>query len=432
MPIAPQVGRRAVAATRAWLRGWPAVAHVLASGALAVPYLAAVTVACVGIVTLPVVVGAVLLAPCLPGLRWLGDVERIRLYSCTGAWLPGRPRVQRASHWSTLLLDLRPWTSAVYLVFASAWGALGALALGLGLTAVLAGVTVAVPALVPALAGDLPLRWHTVLGPVGAPASGAALIAAALIALPWLSRALVAVQLRVAGVLLSEAFGARLGELTRRVETLAATRERAVDAIEDERRRIERDLHDGPQQRLVSIALQLGVARRQLATAPEQAARLLDAAHDSAKASIVEMRQVARGIHPPILTDRGLAAAVSSLVAPLPLPVAVDVELPVRPAATVEAIAYFCISEGLTNVVKHARASKARVTAAADGGRLVVTVWDDGVGGARPGAGTGLIGLAGRAEAVDGTLAVDSPAGGPTELRIDLPLSPDTASREEA
>ncbi|MEJ2579026.1 MAG: sensor histidine kinase [Kineosporiaceae bacterium] len=196
-----------------------------------------------------------------------------------------------------------------------------------------------------------------------------------------------------------------------------------MDSVELERRRIERDLHDGPQQRLVAIAMDLGMARERLHRDPDDVGELLDKAHAAAKEAIVEMRQVARGIHPPVLTDRGLDAALSALAARSPVPVDVHVGVGTRPSATVEAIAYFCVSEALTNVAKHSGATRATVEVTGSAGWLTVTVSDDGRGGADPGRGTGLVGLRDRVAAVDGTLAVSSPRGGPTVLTITLPAT---------
>jgi signal transduction histidine kinase len=171
--------------------------------------------------------------------------------------------------------------------------------------------------------------------------------------------------------------------------------------------------------------MDLGLARERLGDDPARARELLDHAHAAAKEAITEMRHVARGIHPPVLTDRGLDAALSALAATAPVPVQVRVDLPQRPAATLESIAYFCVSEALTNVAKHARARHAWVDVRWDDGRLIARVADDGVGGAELAGGTGLIGLRQRVAAVDGTVEVSSPRGGPTVVTISLPDLPD-------
>ncbi|GII75138.1 histidine kinase [Sphaerisporangium rufum] len=207
-----------------------------------------------------------------------------------------------------------------------------------------------------------------------------------------------------------------------RVRHLKASRARGVDAAEAERRRIERDLHDGAQQRLLTVAMDLGRARAKLDTDPDAARALIAQAHDGAKAAIAELRDLARGIHPAILTDRGLDAALSSLAARAPVQVSVSVEIDERPPPAVESIAYFVVAEALTNAAKHASAGRASVRVGRRGGRVVVEVGDDGAGGARVRAGGGLAGLADRAATIDGTLTVRSPPGGPTVVRAELPV----------
>ncbi|MDX6202239.1 MAG: hypothetical protein QOJ83_1739 [Frankiales bacterium] len=215
-------------------------------------------------------------------------------------------------------------------------------------------------------------------------------------------------------------------ELRERVGELETTRRRVVDSAEDERKRIERDLHDGAQQRLVALAMALGRAKARMPDStgdPEQQAvrDLIDEAHGEAKQAITELRDLTRGLHPPVLTDRGLDAALSALAARSPVPTQVTVELPERPPPTLEAIAYFVVAEALTNVAKHAEASRIAVSVRRLGDVVRVTVTDDGVGGADPRQGSGITGLADRVAGVDGRLTVDSPPGGPTVLCADLP-----------
>jgi signal transduction histidine kinase len=195
----------------------------------------------------------------------------------------------------------------------------------------------------------------------------------------------------------------------------------AVDVAAAERRRIERDLHDGAQQRLVALAMDLGMAREKFAGDPQAARTLLDEAHDEAKRALAELRNLARGIHPAVLTDRGLDAAVSALAARSPVPVEVDIDLHDRPPGAIESTAYFVVAEALANVAKHAAATHAQVRITKEGGRLVVEVRDDGVGGADPAGGSGLTGLADRVASIDGRLTVASPQGGPTVVRTELP-----------
>jgi signal transduction histidine kinase len=210
-------------------------------------------------------------------------------------------------------------------------------------------------------------------------------------------------------------------ELRARTAQLRASRARGVDAAEAERRRIERDLHDGAQQQLLAVAMDLGRARAKLETDPAAAQELIQQAHAGAKEAIVELRNLARGIYPAILTDRGLDAAISAVAARAEVPVAVEVDLPTRPPAAVESIAYFIVSEALTNVTKYARATHASVRITRDQNWIVVEVSDDGVGGAEATPGGGLAGLADRAAGIDGILTVNSPPGGPTVVRADLP-----------
>jgi len=209
--------------------------------------------------------------------------------------------------------------------------------------------------------------------------------------------------------------------LAARAAHLRASRARGVDAAEAERRRIERDLHDGAQQRLLSVAMDLGRAQAKLDSEPEEARELLTQAHTGVKAAITELRDLARGIHPAILTDRGLSAALSSLAARAPIRVDLTVEVSHRPPPAVESIAYFVVAECLTNLARHSEATEALVRVSRQGQRVIVEVHDNGVGAAVPRAGGGLAGLADRAATIDGTLSVDSPPGGPTVVRAELP-----------
>ncbi|MGD0704013.1 MAG: histidine kinase [Trebonia sp.] len=246
-------------------------------------------------------------------------------------------------------------------------------------------------------------------------AAGVALLFAA----PWLTAGVQALDVRAARALLGPS---RAEELEHRVEELAETRAGAVDAADAERRRLERDLHDGTQQRLVSLAINLGMARAQATTA--EAARLAIAdAHEEAKSALAELRDLIRGLHPAVLEDRGLDAALSGVAARMPIPVRLTVDLPRRPAPVIEAVAYFVVSEGLSNIVKHAQASQAEIVVSRAGDRLHIIVTDDGGGGADPARGTGLTGLAKRAASVDGTFEIVSPLGGPTLLTVDLPCA---------
>ena len=240
-----------------------------------------------------------------------------------------------------------------------------------------------------------------------------------LVAAPWLTAAVGALDARAARALLGPS---RAEQLQHRVEHLTQTRAGVVDAADAERRRLERNLHDGTQQRLVSLAMQLGMARANPVGAAE-AHQVIAEAHEEAKATLAELRNLIRGLHPPVLEDRGLDAALSGVTARMPIPVRLTVDVPRRPPPTVEAVAYFVVSEGLTNITKHAQATQAEVFVQRAADRLHIIVSDDGVGGAAPERGTGLAGLAKRAESVDGTFEIASPPGGPTLLTVDLPCA---------
>ncbi|WP_073263524.1 sensor histidine kinase [Cryptosporangium aurantiacum] len=213
----------------------------------------------------------------------------------------------------------------------------------------------------------------------------------------------------------TEGLRTELGEVAR-------SRARLVDAFEAERRRIERDLHDGAQQRLVGLTLQLGLARVQLADGSPESAAVADA-HEQAKGLMVELRELIHGIHPQVLADLGLPEALRDLADRAPIPVSVRAELTDRPAAHLESTAYFIVAEALTNVAKHSGASSGQVTAERSGDTLVVEVVDEGGGGADPSRGTGLTGLADRVAVVGGRILLSSPDGGPTRLRVELPWS---------
>ncbi|MFE3585886.1 sensor histidine kinase [Streptomyces niveus] len=235
------------------------------------------------------------------------------------------------------------------------------------------------------------------------------------LASPWLVRGLTTVdRLLVAGLL-------GPSKLATRVSELESDRGVVVDTAAADLRRIERDLHDGAQARLVALAMDLGLAKEKLLDDPEAAARMVDEAHGEVKVALQELRDLARGIHPAVLTDRGLDAALSSVASRCTVPVQVEVDLAYRPAAAIEGIAYFTVSELLQNVSKHSGATRATVDVWQVETRLMLQVSDNGRGGANTSAGSGLAGLAERLDAVDGILVVDSPVGGPTTVTAELP-----------
>ncbi|MEZ0092011.1 sensor histidine kinase [Streptacidiphilus sp. EB129] len=241
--------------------------------------------------------------------------------------------------------------------------------------------------------------------------------------LPWITRGLSVVDRALATSLLSPA------ALTVRVRELEQDRGTVVDSAAADLRRIERDLHDGAQARLVALAMDLGLAKEKLTEDPETAAKMVADAHGEVKLALQELRDLARGIHPAVLTDRGLDAALSSVATRCTVPggVRVNADLPggsdraSRPDSAVEGIAYFTVSELLTNISKHAGARTATVDAWRSGEKLMLQVRDDGNGGAVENPGGGLAGLAERIRAVDGVFVVESPVGGPTVVTVELP-----------
>ncbi|MDT0443401.1 sensor histidine kinase [Streptomyces johnsoniae] len=235
-------------------------------------------------------------------------------------------------------------------------------------------------------------------------------------ALPWLVRWMTHVDRALVRTLLGPS-----DELERRIAELESDRSTVVDASAADLRRIERDLHDGAQARLVALAMDLGLAKEKLTQDPETAARMVDEAHGEVKLALQELRDLARGIHPAILTDRGLGPALSAVASRCTVPVTVDVDLHQRPAEAIEGIAYYTASELLQNVSKHSGAHRADLEIWRSGNRLMIQVTDDGRGGADPTTGSGLAGLAERLAAVDGLLAVTSPTGGPTTVNAELP-----------
>jgi len=246
-------------------------------------------------------------------------------------------------------------------------------------------------------------------------ATGVAMVLAA----PWVTRAVVAADRRLLRGLLGP------GRLAERVRDLEQTRALAVDDSATLLRQVERDLHDGAQIRLATLAMHLGMAREKLGDDGDPpdvtgARELVDAAHQNAKDALAELRDLARGIHPPVL-DNGLADALATLAAGSAIPVELATDIPVRPTPAIETIAYFCAAELLANAAKHSLAGRIGLRATGRGELLLLTVTDDGAGGADPG-GSGLSGLAQRVSTVDGRLEVASPPGGPTRVTVELPL----------
>lgn len=211
--------------------------------------------------------------------------------------------------------------------------------------------------------------------------------------------------------------------LERRVAAVSQSRAESIDHSAAELRRIERDLHDGAQARLVALGMNLGLAEELLASDPDAAATLLSEARSVTTSALGDLRSVVRGIHPPVLADRGLAGAIQALALDMSLPVSVTIVLPGRPPAPVESAVYFATSELLANIGKHSAASRATIDVSHDGSVLRVVVTDDGRGGASVAAGTGLAGVARRLAVFDGTMEVVSPDGGPTEVSLEVPCA---------
>jgi signal transduction histidine kinase len=352
--------------------------------------------------------------------QWLGRIERSRLAALLGLDLADPyPPPAAAGWWGRFFERLRSparWKEIAYL--------LALFPVGCATYAVAAGVVsgglalMALPAYVAALPGGrarFGLFEVSGIGALPMTLAGVSLLVSA----PWVVGVLAGLHRGVARTLLQPR--ANAAQLSARLTRAEASRAAAVDAGEAERRRIERDLHDGAQQRLVALAMDLGQAREKLGSDPEEAARLVTGAHEEAKRALTDLRDLVRGIHPAILGDRGLDAALSAVVARCPVPVNLSVSLEARPPAAVESTAYFVVSEALVSVARHSRATRASVSIVGASDRLVIEVSDNGVGGADPGRGTGLAGLHERVEAVGGWLRVLSPAGGPTTVLAELP-----------
>jgi signal transduction histidine kinase len=357
------------------------------------------------------------------GARIMSAVERSRIAALLGETLADPvPPLRARSPWARLVERVRSgdrWREIAYQLLALPQG------LFTSLTAVLvwcgSAALLLLPLYVSALPGDTAKfgLFEVSQGP-GAAAAAVVGLAGLVFAAPWVTRGLARLDAATARWLLAPRRHDELGERVTRLETSRAA---AVDSAEAERRRIERDLHDGAQQRLVALAMGLGTARERLDADPEGGRQLVADAHEEAKAALKEIRDLVRGIHPVILEDRGLDAALSAVVARSPVPVTLTVDVSERPPAVVESTAYFVVAEALTNVARHAHATRAAVTIARAGDRLVVEVRDDGVGGARVDRGTGLQGLSDRVTALGGTMHLVSPDGGPTTLLVDVPCA---------
>jgi len=409
-------------------RTWTATAYLAVSpftGALwagLVFGLLTVSVATLAVAGVPLLAVTLLLASALARVerRWIAATLGERIEAPAS---PPPPRGLGAwRRLSAVVTDRSHWRDTGYLLLLLPLGMVWGIAAVTMWAVSFAFAALPVLVLVPAHTFDLVVSFGFASWNIDTPVEG--LLAGVLLGAPMLvlaTPALVRLMARAHLAIARRLLGpSRAGQLAARNEALRSSRDRAVTAAAAERRRIERDLHDGAQARLVSVAMRLGMAREKFAAEPDAARELLDEAHVEAKRAIAELRDLARGIHPAVLTDRGLDAALSALAGRSPVPVEVTVRLPGRPPPEVESIAYFVVAEALTNAAKHGGAGAASVRVERAGDVLVVEVGDDGRGGADP-AGAGLRGLADRCAAVDGTLTVVSPPGGPTTVRAELP-----------
>ncbi|WKE73805.1 sensor domain-containing protein [Streptomyces sp. WP-1] len=428
----PRPGRRPrlPAALRAPFEGrtWRELGYVLLSLPVSIALFTwTVTMVSLGAGLLVTFLGVPVLAAALAGARGFGALERVRARALLGVDVPGPEplRVRKpgalawmgavlksGASWRSLLYSLvqLPWAIFTFTVAVTLWA--------LSLTLLTYPLWFWV---FPTYAGEGGFQLYgdehhriyldnpfeiTVTALVG-------LLFA--LATPWLVRALTTVD----GLLVRGLLGPSL--LSERVVELESDRGVVVDTAAADLRRIERDLHDGAQARLVGLAMDLGLAKEKMREDPQAAARMVEDAHGEVKTALQELRDLARGIHPAVLTDRGLDAALSAVASRCTVPVRVEADLPSRPAPAIEGIAYFTVCELLQNVAKHSRARSASVDVWRSEDRLMLQVTDDGVGGASASAGSGLAGLKDRLDAVDGILLVDSPAGGPTRVIAELP-----------
>ncbi|MFI8949119.1 sensor histidine kinase [Streptomyces sp. NPDC053750] len=366
---------------------WKEIAHLLANlPAALIGFTYVVTMLFVGAGLTVTVIGFPLLAAGLLGARQLGKLERARARALLGVRVeePSPLPLRRGNGFLPLLWmalkDPVGWRTVLYDFIRLPWGILTFV---------------------------VTLTSLFVLWPV----------------LPFIARGLANADRAMVRGLLSPS-----DELERRIAELESDRGVVVDTAAADLRRIERDLHDGAQARLVNLAMGLGLAKEKLLEDPDAAAAMVDEAHGEVKLALQELRDLARGIHPAVLTDRGLDAALSSVASRCTVPVKVTVDLAERPAAAIEGIAYFTVSELLQNISKHSGARSASVEVWRSADRLLIQVGDDGRGGARLDGGTGLRGLTERLTAVDGLFVVDSPQGGPTAITAELPWRDRTAS----
>ncbi|MGW0760985.1 sensor histidine kinase [Streptomyces sp. NPDC002814] len=411
-PARPGIRETAVRAVRAAGSALEQLSGGLGTAAVALAVLLWLLFATV---TVPLGVGLLMAPQVLRALHSLADRERERL----GRW--GPEVIGPGPAPTRLRLALVDATTRRELRWLLRHATLGFL---LGFIGVLLPLLAVRDFLFPAYWRLLPKDTTSTSLGFGLAQSWADALAVALLGLGWIA---IIVGLTPGMARLQAAPGRRLlsagpdVDLSLRVAELTATRAAALDAHATELRRIERSLHDGTQNRIVTVTVLLGAARRMVARDPAGAEELLERAQGAAEQALAELRDVARGILPPVLADRGLEGALSGLAASCAVPCRIDVDAPARCAASVEATAYFVVAEALTNIAKHSQADNATVTVRNRGGLLMLTITDDGRGGADEEGGSGLTGIRRRIAALDGTLAVTSPPGGPTTLEVELP-----------
>ena len=375
-----------------------------------------------GVSLLVVGVGIVLIGLAIEACRVVVRIERRRAMRVDPR--PLRPHAYRSYGTGlrdllfAVFLDLSRWRDAIYVVVAFPLTALEFIVAAILWGGSLALLSVSVTALVQGLpsgtGGILPPAIAAIAGGL----AGLVLLAVA----SSVTQGLMALHRAVIAGLVCES---EEQALARRVATLETSRRAVIDTEASELRRIERDLHDGAQQRLVMLTIDLGLAAEKIDTDPAAARTLVADAQDQARQALAELRNLVRGIAPAILLDRGLVPALSAIAGRSPVQTTVSSTIPdgTRLPDAIERAAYFVVAESLANVAKHATATRCEIRCRPDGPNLVVDVRDDGAGGARIVPGGGLAGLAGRVEALDGTLTVDSPAGGPTVVHAELPVS---------
>ena len=361
---------------------------------LAVPLVVVFAFFWVGGATAIIMVGLVILAPSVSALRWLAERHRSMASKVLGELMPAGYRpLPEGDPFRRVLLQLgdpMTWRDLAWVLYAVTAGFVLSL---------LATLLLVIPV--------LGVLWYFGVEPI-------------MVARSTVDR-----------FFLTRGHTERLAE---RVQVLTESRADAVDDSAAELRRLERDLHDGTQARLVALSMNLGLAEDLLATDPEAARQMVAEARSSTTAALGDLRTVVRGIHPPVLADRGLVGAIEALAIDLSIPVELQLELVGRPSAPVESAVYFAVSECLANVVKHAGAANAWIRLSHERRTLHVVVGDDGHGGAHPAGGTGMQGVARRLAAFDGTMRVSSPRGGPTIVTLEVPcdLSSPKTTRSSA